>query len=60
MNKARPGGDKQSLPPGRAFCVRKNATEIKIWSQDIMTIKNSEGEIFGFFRENIKEIYGYK
>jgi hypothetical protein len=25
-----------------------------------MTIKVSENEVFGFFRENIKEIYGYK
>lgn len=37
-----------------------NATKIKLWSQDIMTITTSDGEVFGFFRENIKEIYGYK
>ena len=37
-----------------------NATKIKLWSQDIMTITTSDGEIFGFFRENIKELYGYK
>ena len=47
-------------PMSKTFMRIFNATEIKIWSQDIMTIKNSEGEIFGFFRENIKEIYGYK
>ena len=37
-----------------------NATKIKTWSQDVMTITNADGEVFGFFRENIKEIYGYK
>ena len=37
-----------------------NATKIKLWSQDIMTITTSDGEVFGFFRENIKELYGYK
>ena len=37
-----------------------NATEFKLWSSDIMTIRVSEKEVFGFFRENIKEIYGYK
>lgn len=47
-------------PLSKAFMRIFDATEIKVWSEDIMTIKNSEGEIFGFFRENIKEIYGYK
>ena len=47
-------------PLSKAFMHIFDATEIKVWSEDIMTIKNSEGEIFGFFRENIKEIYGYK
>ena len=36
-----------------------NATEYKIWTADIMTITTSDHEVFGFFRENIKEIYGY-
>lgn len=47
-------------PLSKAFMHIFDATEIKVWSEDIMTIKNSDGEIFGFFRENIKEIYGYK
>lgn len=47
-------------PMSKAFMHIFDATEIKIWSQDIMTITNADGEIFGFFRENIKEIYGYK
>ena len=47
-------------PLSKSFMRIFDATEIKVWSEDIMTIKNSEGEIFGFFRENIKEIYGYK
>lgn len=47
-------------PLSKAFMRIFDATEIKVWSEDIMTIKNSDGEIFGFFRENIKEIYGYK
>ena len=47
-------------PLSKSFMHIFDATEIKVWSEDIMTIKNSEGEIFGFFRENIKEIYGYK
>ena len=47
-------------PLSKAFMRIFNAAEIKIWSQDIMTITNADGEIFGFFRENIKEIYGYK
>ena len=47
-------------PLSKSFMHIFDATEIKIWSQDIMTITNADGEIFGFFRENIKEIYGYK
>lgn len=47
-------------PMSKTFMHIFDATKIKIWSQDIMTITNADGEIFGFFRENIKEIYGYK
>ena len=37
-----------------------DATEIKIWSQDIMTITTADGVIFGFMSENINDLYGYK
>ena len=47
-------------PLSEVFMRIFDATMIKIWSQDIMTIINSDGECFGFFRENIKEIYGYQ
>ena len=47
-------------PMSKTFMRIINATQIKFWSQNIMTITNADGEIFGFFRENIKEIYGYK
>jgi len=49
-----------SEPLSEEFMRVFNATEFKLWSSDIMTIKVSENEVFGFFRENIKEIYGYK
>ena len=47
-------------PLSKSFMHIFDATEIKVWSEDIMTITNADGEVFGFFRENIKEIYGYK
>lgn len=46
-------------PLSKAFMHIFNATEYKIWTADIMTITTPDHEVFGFFRENIKEIYGY-
>ena len=46
----------QTMAHGLLF----DATEIKIWSQDIMTITTADGVIFGFMSENINDLYGYK
>ena len=44
----------QAMAHGLLF----DATEIKIWSQDIMTITTADGVIFGFMSENINDLYG--
>lgn len=46
-------------PLSKSFMHIFNAIEYKIWTADIMTITTSDHEVFGFFRENIKKIYGY-
>ena len=46
-------------PLSNEFMRIFNATEFKLWSSNFLTIKISEKEYFAFFRENLKENYGY-
>ena len=46
-------------PLSNEFMRIFNATEFKLWSSDFLTIKISDKEYFAFFRENLKESYGY-
>ncbi len=46
-------------PLSNEFMRIFNATEFKLWSSDFLTIKISDKEYFAFFRENLKENYGY-
>ena len=47
-------------PLSKQFMRIFNATQFKLWSSDLLVLRLSEREVFGFMRENIKQNYGYK
>ncbi len=47
-------------PLSKHFMRIFNATQFKLWSSNLLVLRLSEREVFGFMRENLKKDYGYK